>query len=104
VGDEMHNIAFTLDASVDANHSGGQNDAPISLEHLYPHHQIGDAGFVLDRDEHDAFGGAGPLSDEDQAGYLRPCSVARLHRFSAAHDASAMKIRAKEGDRMTAER
>ena len=37
-------------------HAGGQDDAAILLEHLRPDDEVGDAGLVLDGDEHDALG------------------------------------------------
>ena len=57
------------------------------LEHLRPDDEIGDAGLVLDGDEHDALGRARPLADQHEAGGLEPAAVAGLHRLGAGDDA-----------------
>lgn len=36
MGDEVHDLAFSLDAAVDPNHTGREHDTAVFLEHLYP--------------------------------------------------------------------
>ena len=93
MGDEMDDLALALDAAAHGDHAGAQHDAAVFLEHLRPDHQVGDAGLVLDRDEHDALGDAGPLADQHEAGRLQPAPVAGVHRLGAGDDAARARDR-----------
>lgn len=76
----MYYLPFPLNAAVDADHAGAEHDAPVFLKYLYPDDEIGDAGFVLQRDGHDALGGARPLADESEAAGQKR-SQGRFERF-----------------------
>ena len=65
--DEVDHLALSLDASAHGDHAGAHHDAAKLLEHLRPDHQVGDAGLVLQGDEHHALGAAGPLPNKDEA-------------------------------------
>src|SRR5689334_469617 len=100
----MGYFAFSLDASAHGDHAGSHHHAAELLEHLRPDHQVGDPGLVFQRDEHDAFGAARPLTDENQASRLKPASVASIHGFGASDNAARRKVGAEEGDGMPAQR
>lgn len=51
MGDEMHDLALTLNLAVNANHAGAKNHAPVFFEGLHPHDEIDVADFFLDGDE-----------------------------------------------------
>jgi hypothetical protein len=56
VRDEMDHFALALDAALHGDHAGREDDARLAFVERLPDHQVGDPGFVLDGDEHDAFG------------------------------------------------
>ncbi|WP_298290648.1 hypothetical protein [Novosphingobium sp.] len=60
--DDMDQIAFTMQLAA-APIMTPEHRAPIPLEGLGPDHEIGDLGFILQRDEHDPFRRAGLLPD-----------------------------------------
>jgi hypothetical protein len=81
VGDEMDNLAFALDAALHADHAGRQDNEALAFVERRSDHQVGDAGFVLDGDKHDALGGSRLLSHKHQAGGGQPFAVAGSHRI-----------------------
>ena len=87
MGDEVNDLALTLNTAADGKHAGGEDHAPIFFEHLGPHDEIGDAGLILQGDEHDPLRCAGLLPNKNEAGSLKPASVAGLHRLGAGDDA-----------------
>jgi hypothetical protein len=68
VCDEMDDFALALDAALHSDHARRQDNAPLAFIEGRPDHQVGDAGLVLDGDEHDALGGSRLLTHRDQAG------------------------------------
>ena len=66
--DEMYDAARMLHLAPAANHSGAKNWTAILFEDCRPHDQIGVGGFILKSEEHDAFGRARHLTDQDKAG------------------------------------
>ena len=104
MGDDMDDLAFALNTATDPQHACGKDCAALLLIDGWPNDEIGDAGFVLDRDEHDSLGGARPLSQEDKAGDLDPAPVPRLHGLIAGDTALAPKLFAQEEHGMIAER
>ena len=94
----MHHLAFALDAAANGQHARGQDDAPELFEDLEPDHDIGDAGLVLQRDEHDALGRSGALADQHEARGLHPPAIAGIHGFIAGDDPPAPQVLAQEGD------
>lgn len=81
-----------------------ESDAAESLEDLLPDNDVGDARLVLERDEHDALGRAGSLSDEHDAGDVDSTPVAQGDSLRAGQDALARELAAQEGERMPAQR
>jgi hypothetical protein len=76
VGDEMDNCAFALDLAAHRHHPSGQHHSPLGLKRR-PDHHVGDAGLFLERDEHDALCGPGPLPDQNKTSRLQPPPVPR---------------------------
>ncbi len=104
MGNEVYNLAFALNPAINAEHAGAEDRAAIVFEGLGPDNQIGYARFVLDGDEHHAFGRARPLSDKHHAGRLQPSAITRPHRLPAGDDTALRQIRAQERERMVAQR
>jgi hypothetical protein len=75
VCDEMDDFALALDAALHGDHAGGEDDAAPALVERRPDHQVGDAGLVLDGDEHDALGGSRLLAHQHQTGGGQPFVV-----------------------------
>jgi hypothetical protein len=75
----MHHLTLTLDAAVYGDHTCGYHRAAEPVEHLWPHHEIGDTRLVLEGDEHDTLGAARTLAHQHQPGCLEPAAIARLH-------------------------
>jgi hypothetical protein len=92
----MYHLPFPLNAAVDADHAGAEHDAPVFLKYLYPDDEIGDAGFVLQRDEHGALGGARPLDRNEGKAVLSVSAVevcSRSISWNVAGDLRAAKCR-----------
>ena len=102
--DEMHHGSLALDAPAHGEQPRPEQDAPLALVELGPDDDIGDAGLVLERDEKDALGGAGPLAREHEPGYGQDAAIGRVHRVGAGDDAAACQIGAQEGDRVPPQR
>ena len=69
LGDQMRHLFRTaLDIALDQNEPRAHHLLAEMLHHLRPHHDIGDAGFVLQRHEHDALGAARTLPHQHHAG------------------------------------
>ena len=68
LGDEMDHQPLALHVAAHAEQARAHDDAAMGLEDLGPDHEVGDAVFVLDGDEHHARGGARPLAHQDQPG------------------------------------
>jgi hypothetical protein len=95
VRNEMHNLAFSLNAATHGKHACGEdNTAPF--EQFWPYDEVGDAGLVFDGDEHDALGGAMSLPDEDDTGRLEPFAVAGVHGLATSDNAASSEIGAKK--------
>src|SRR4051812_37125573 len=99
----MHDLAFSLDTTMDRHHSGGEDDAALFFVEAGPDYQIGDAGFVLDGNEQDAFGRARLLPHQHQPGGLQPTAVTCLHRLGTSDKALTSQFRAEEADGMAAQ-
>ena len=104
VGDEVDDVAGTLDASPDQDETRAQHRLAKTLQHPGPDHDVHDAGFIFQRHEDNAAGAARALADQDEAG--RGCALAvpgTGHRLGRKH-AFLRQVPAQEGDRMRPER
>ena len=63
----MHHVVLALQLAADTDKRFGLEDRRKLLEDLLPDHHVHEAGFVLQRHEHDALGGGRPLAADDQA-------------------------------------
>ena len=73
----MDDLALTLDVAVGLEERRVAGGGVVLVVDLRPEDQVTDAGLVLQRDEHDARGGAGALADQHQPGHLHPLAVGR---------------------------
>ena len=100
-GDEMdHDIvsfALALDLAAHAEQARAHDDAAVCLEDLGPDHEVGDAEFVLDGDEHHARGGARPLPHQHQAGQGEDVAVLRALQHRRAGNAARREAPAAAG-------
>ena len=88
-----------------AEQARAHDDAAMGLEDLWPDHEVGDAVFVLDGDEHHARGGTRPLANQDQAGqgelYLRSWSSSILRSATRRARRSAAAAAPADGSAAT---
>ena len=78
----MHHAVFDLQLAGDAEKAHRLRQHRVALEDAFPNHHIDETGFVLQRHEHHAAGGARPLPADHQAGVTNGCTV-RHRRHSA---------------------
>src|ERR1700742_3791888 len=88
--DHVDNIALALHVPLNNEHARREDDAALLFVKLGPYDEVRDAGFIFDRDEHDALGGTGLLTDKDDPGGLHAPAVLHSFRLSAANDAGAL--------------
>src|SRR3954447_984329 len=72
-------VLVALDDPVDRHQPGTHDDLALFFEYVGPYDEVGDAGLILDGDEHDALGAAGPLPDQHQPRDRQAFAV--LNRF-----------------------
>ena len=101
---DMNDALVPLDAAADQDQPGGHDDGTITLERFRPDHRVGDAGFVLDRHEHDALGRARPLADENDARDRDEGAVAQLRKVGAGVHAFGRETRTQELHRVGLQR
>ena len=68
-------ILVLLDDAVNAHQPRAHDDLALLREDVGPDDQIGDAGFILQRDEYDALGASWPLADQHQSRDRQPFAV-----------------------------
>ena len=76
----------------------------ITIEQIRSDDDVGDAGLVLEREEHEALRGAGPLARDDHAGHAHAAAVARLRQIRRAQHAAQRKVVAAQRHRMRSDR
>src|SRR5437867_8615520 len=64
------------------------DDETIPREKIRPHDDVRDPGFVLEREEHEAFGGTGALARDDHAGHSNAPSLPRAVEVARPQDAA----------------
>ena len=104
VDHDMHHLTLALDPARHGDHAGGEDDAAMLLEDLLPDDEIGDAGLVLEGDEHDAPRRSRSLAHQHDPGRLHPSPVAGRHGVGAGDDAALAQLGPQEGDRVAAQR
>ena len=79
LGDEMHDLfRAALNVAFDQHQPRAHHLLAEALHHLRPHHDVGDAGFVLQRHEDDALGAARTLPHQHHAGAADALPVAGM--------------------------
>ena len=81
-----------------------KNDPSVIFEHLWPDHQIGNAAFVFQGDEHHTLGASGALTHKHNACGFKPFAVAGFHRFRAGDNALFRQIFPQERNWMASQR
>ncbi len=92
VGDDMHDLAFTLKLAVNSDHARRQDDTSIFFEGLDPNDGIGNSSLIFKRHEDDPLRRARPLTNKHETSDLQPATVIRLERLSACHDPTSREI------------
>jgi hypothetical protein len=87
LGDEMDHQPLALHAAAHAQQARAHDDAAMRVEDPGPDHEVGDAAFVLDGDEHHARGGARPLAHQHQPGQSEAVVVLGIEQHIGARDA-----------------
>jgi hypothetical protein len=54
--------------------------------------KVGNAGLVFDGDEHDTFGRARPLTNQDEARRFQPLTVTGIHRITTGDDTISLPV------------
>ena len=82
LGDQVHHrmlaLAFHLQLAGHAEQAAAEQKSALATRQFIEHHHVGAAGFVLQRDEDDAAGGARPLAagDEPRAAHYGAVALA----------------------------
>ena len=62
-------------------------------EQIGPHDDVGDAGFILEREEHESLCGARPLPRDDGAGHAHAPAVPAARQIDRAQHAAQRQLR-----------
>ncbi len=92
----MDNAAFTLHCAFDGAELRAQRLGAEFLEDLWPDDDVGDVSLVLQRHEHHARGGAGPLAHEHETSDAHARAVLRLRQFIRRDRPARPELRAKQ--------
>jgi hypothetical protein len=72
---QMRDAARVLHFTVTAEHGRAEDRSAVLLKDSGPYNQIGVSGFIFERDEHDAFGRARHLPDQNEPRNREPTAV-----------------------------
>ena len=84
--DNMDHVVFHFEFSVSDPSGTRASDFVVSFPDVLKDNQIRGACFVFDRDERDAFGGAGSLAHDDQPSNTNELVVATARQFAIGRD------------------
>ena len=73
-------------------------------EQIRPDDDVGDAGFVFEREEDESFGGARALPGDDRAGDAHAPPVPAARQIDRAQDAAQRQLHAPQRHRMRTDR
>jgi hypothetical protein len=93
-------IDTTPSWAVDDQRVCGDDGTAMLLEALGRDDGVGEAGLVLDRDEHEALRRPRALADNDDAGDARAAAVGHARQIRGARDPRAIELGALERHRM----
>src|SRR5258708_6560662 len=97
----MDDALLALQAAFAIKQGRAEHGAAEALEDRRPNDEIGDAGFVLDGDEDDAFGAAWALADEDEPGDRDAALDWQGGEFGGGDHAFLGQFGPQEGKRVT---
>jgi len=83
---------FALHAAAHAQKARAHDDAAVRLEDPGPDHEVGNAVFVLDGDEHHARGGARALANQHQPGEGEEIVVLGVVKTLTHHDLGIAQV------------
>ncbi len=86
----------------DQEKAAARDDDPVALEDIGRKDDVGDAGFIFEREEDEALGGAGALPGDDAAGDADRAIVAAAQQVVCRENAFAAQGRAMIGHGMRA--
>ena len=95
-----HLLGAALDITLDQDQPRAHHLLAVLLHDLRPHHDVGDAGLVLQRHEHHALGAARPLPHQHHAGAADAALVVAMADVLAGHDAFFRKHRSQKFHRV----
>ena len=101
--DEMHDFTLPFQHPVYAQQAGAQQFAPLFFDQAVPYHDIDVAGFVFERDEHDARSRARTLTAGHDASRTREPSMRKLVQFRRGGKPQTSQPAAQQSERMTAQ-
>jgi len=76
--------------------TGAGDDHAVALEDIRSKDHIGDAGFIFERQEDEAFGGAGTLAGDDTAGDADLALIGSMQQIDGRED---VHCAARRGDK-----
>lgn len=100
---EVDDFALAADLAVDAEQAGADDFAALAFHELGADDDVGEAGFVLEGDEHRAFGGAGALAAGDDAGGADELAVGAVGDLPGGDEAHGGEAFAQQGEWVAAE-
>src|SRR5215216_7353544 len=96
IGDNMDDVGVALDSSAHEHEAGAHDDGAIGGERIGPDDNIAEAEFILESNEDDTLGAAGPLADKHNAGHGDRFAVANTLERGIVSDALVIALRPKE--------
>ena len=103
-GQQVNDFPFALQYTEDAKQAGGEEFAALAFGEVGVDDDVGEAGFVFDRQEDDAAGGAGALAAGDDAGAAGWTVVFQRAQRGGGEVALFFELAAQQGERVAAER
>src|SRR5207247_11228637 len=71
-----------------------EDGEPVPGKKVRAHDDVGDAGLILEREEHETLGGAGTLTRDDPSGDANAASLTRGVEIDGPHDAARGELAA----------
>ena len=103
LGADRGHAVLVLQHAVDDQERLLDDDEAIAREEIGADDDVGDAGFVLEREEDEALRGAGALARDDHAGHADAAALPRGAQIGRAQDAAHRQLVAPQRHRMAAD-
>src|SRR4029450_6874530 len=88
LGADRRDTVLILEHAVDDEEWFLDDDEAVAREEIRPDDDVGNAGLVLEREEHEPLGRAGPLARDDHAGHADAAALPRRCQIPRAEDAT----------------